>query len=505
LREEIRASMAPSQTSAAAPPPQARGRHLWDGIVPEALGLIFVASLFGGLVLTYVAADAAYRATARQVRSDETEVLAQTFAHSLACALEGNNEADVTSLLSGLASTTPQVRSLQWLRPNGTVAFTWPGTVAGDLPTAEAVQCPVTSPDGQPLGSLQLTRSLRAGGGEGLILVWVFGGAGCVVLVAFVLAYRHLRQRLRPAAAIDRNLRRMADGIEQELSTLRLSDGLGVPARGWNQLVEQLERLSGQVSDATADSGGAEVLARFESGNFRRVVDRLPYGVLCVGEDQSITYANKSASALLGRTVDDLLASQISSAVDNPSVTQAVLAAQTRHGAGGTSVDHAQGDDGHEVTLRFRILPLVDRASGATLVTIEDVSQLRAGERARDNFLYHVTHELRTPLTNIHAYTETLTQPGFDDEQTRKECYNVIISETKRLSTLVENILNVSQLEVGTARLDIGEVDLARLVRQMVQDNLGHADEKQIDLTLSLPPKMPKIRGDKQRLSCAAE
>jgi signal transduction histidine kinase len=125
---------------------------------------------------------------------------------------------------------------------------------------------------------------------------------------------------------------------------------------------------------------------------------------------------------------------------------------------------------------------------------------VRAGERARDNFLYHVTHELRTPLTNIHAYTETLTQPGFDDEQTRKECYNVIISETKRLSTLVENILNVSQLEVGTARLDIGEVDLARLVRQMVQDNLGHADEKQIDLTLSLPPKMPKIRGDKQRL-----
>jgi len=84
---------------------------------------------------------------------------------------------------------------------------------------------------------------------------------------------------------------------------------------------------------------------------------------------------------------------------------------------------------------------------------------------------------------------------------TRKECYNVIISETRRLSGLVENILSISQLEVGSARLDAGEVDLQRLIRQMVQDNLGAADEKRIDLTLALPPKVPKVSGDKQRLS----
>jgi len=153
-------------------------------------------------------------------------------------------------------------------------------------------------------------------------------------------------------------------------------------------------------------------------------------------------------------------------------------------------------------TPRFRILPTTSNpTSGEAVVTIEDIGQLRESQRARDNFPYHVTHEFRTPLTNIHAYAETLTRPGFDDEQTRKECYNVIISETRRLSRLVEDILSVSQLEVGTARLDLGAVDLLRLLRQMVQDNLGAADEKRIDLTLSVPPKVPKIRGDKQRLS----
>lgn len=100
--------------------------------------------------------------------------------------------------------------------------------------------------------------------------------------------------------------------------------------------------------------------------------------------------------------------------------------------------------------MRFRVLPLAEpSAPGEVLVTVEDLSQLREHERARDNFLYHVTHELRTPLTNIHAYAETLTKPGFDDEQTRKECYNVLISETQRLSRLVEDILSMEDLEAG--------------------------------------------------------
>jgi two-component system phosphate regulon sensor histidine kinase PhoR len=166
------------------------------------------------------------------------------------------------------------------------------------------------------------------------------------------------------------------------------------------------------------------------------------------------------------------------------------------------SIDRKRGEAEQQTTLRFALVPTASSDGGAeALVTIEDVSHLQEADQARDNFLYHVTHELRTPLTNIQAYAETLTGPGFDDEQTRRECYNVIISETRRLSRLVEDILNISQLEVGTARIDLGQVDLVRLLRQIVQDNLGAADEKQIDLTLKLAPKVPKVRGDKQRLS----
>ena len=85
-------------------------------------------------------------------------------------------------------------------------------------------------------------------------------------------------------------------------------------------------------------------------------------------------------------------------------------------------------------------------------MVIRDVSQQIRADRAREEFIAQVTHELRTPLTNIRAYTETLSSGMFEDPKVITECYNVITKETRRLSRLVEDILSVSQLEVGSDR-----------------------------------------------------
>ena len=112
-----------------------------------------------------------------------------------------------------------------------------------------------------------------------------------------------------------------------------------------------------------------------------------------------------------------------------------------------------------------------------------------------------VTHELRTPLTNIRAYAETLSSGVFDDPKVITECYNVIMKETRRLSRLIEDILSISQLEVGTIQLRVDDVDLRTLMTESVRDLRALADEKQIDMQLSLPSKLPVIRGDRDKLA----
>jgi len=497
---------------APAKPGLGRRRFGCDGLLPEAFGLGFVGVVFAGVAAAYLICDYAWRQETIAARQSETEALAQTWAAQLGSAADGDGQ--VINALGQSLGGFPQMRSLRWTAPDGTTRFEWPPSlspVAGmparpaaasgatGLPRIAAT-APVRSARGEAPGSLRVERDAPPAGQRAFVLV-AWGGAAGLILLAFAAFYQRLRRHLRPVAAIERSLTSYAEGLEKELLTLTLSDSLGAVARGWNRLIEQLAEMQRQQQSGCVGDASGNVLARFENAVFRRVLDRLPFGVVCVPPDQRVSYANAAAAALLGRPVNEIVHRPVGESIHNPAVQQAIAGVQARAGAG-LSVDQTTGEGDHEATLRFRVLPMpAPPAGGDAVVTVEDISQLRETQRARDNFLYHVTHELRTPLTNIHAYAETLTQPGFDDEQTRKECYNVLISETRRLSRLVEDILSISQLEVGTARLDVGEVDLARLVRQMVQDNLGTADEKKIDLTLSLPPKVPKLKGDKQRLS----
>ncbi|MCH7841061.1 MAG: hypothetical protein IID38_12615 [Planctomycetes bacterium] len=135
------------------------------------------------------------------------------------------------------------------------------------------------------------------------------------------------------------------------------------------------------------------------------------------------------------------------------------------------------------------------------VVIVRDVSQQLRAERAREEFVSQVTHELRTPLTNIRAYAETLSSGMFDDPKVITECYNVITKETRRLSRLIEDILSVSQLEVGTIELAVDTVDLKTLLGEAVRDVRKLADDKNLDLQLILPAKLEPISGDRDKLA----
>lgn len=163
----------------------------------------------------------------------------------------------------------------------------------------------------------------------------------------------------------------------------------------------------------------------------------------------------------------------------------------------------ADNEDGQNLSsYRVRVIPLPQaRHQGECVVLVRDVSQQIRAESAREEFITQVTHELRTPLTNIRAYAETLSSGMFDDPNLITECYNVITKETRRLSRLIEDILSVSQLEVGTIELAIGDVDLKTLLGEGVRDVRGVADEKNIDLQLVLPAKLELIRGDRDKLA----
>jgi len=209
-----------------------------------------------------------------------------------------------------------------------------------------------------------------------------------------------------------------------------------------------------------------------------------------VGEDLSITFVNATAERMLARPKEEVQDRKVTEVFDESLESLASP-------VGGVA-ERTLDLDPPGISLRISAVKC--ESDGQTALFLKDMTSQKEMERARDQFLYHVTHELRTPLTNIRAYAETLSEGVLQDRDSLRECYNVIIGETERLSRLVEDILSVSQLEAGSAMLKVDEIQTARLIRQVVEDMQAHADEKNVELILSMPSKVPVIRGDKGRL-----
>ena len=488
-------------------------RQVRAAAFPEWLGIALAGTVLLGIVGVATAAYFALQSQTHAARAEERQALAHVVA-GLTNQLDRENTDAIETVFRSLLGHTPALRSVEWRGADGALVASWPKTIAtGTInipgtttatPTAvndgTIFESCVTATDGTAAGTVRLTFGRLAAPQPSSALL--NGGAlsALVALIAFILIYRQLRSQLRPYDAIRQNLFSFAAGMERELVALSLSDSLGRVAQAWNHLLDQVGDLRSEDDEPESADLATDAMRRFESRTLRGMLERLPVGVIRFAADKRVTYANPAAARLLGQDLSTLVGAPFSETVEEE-IHAPLIGAFTRSTAG-ISVDRKRGTEEQQITLRFSLVPaLTGSADTEAMITIEDVSHIQEAERARDNFLYHVTHELRTPLTNIQAYAETLTGPGFDDEDTRRECYNVIISETRRLSRLVEDILNVSQLEVGTARMDMGHIDLVRLVRQIVQDHLGAADEKQIDLTLKLAPKVPHIKGDKQRLS----
>lgn len=122
-------------------------------------------------------------------------------------------------------------------------------------------------------------------------------------------------------------------------------------------------------------------------------------------------------------------------------------------------------------------------------------SELAATERKRREFLANVAHEIRTPVTSIRGYAQILSGSQVDDD-TRREFLNTIHRNAVRISTLVEDLLELEALEAGKgAPLARDEVRLAPIVKHVIDTLHARASEVGATVTAQVPADLV-ARGD---------
>jgi two-component system phosphate regulon sensor histidine kinase PhoR len=333
-------------------------------------------------------------------------------------------------------------------------------------------------------------------------------GIVLIVLGALFVVYRCLREQLRDVSHIAVRLQARASRVGEDLDALRVADTPGDVSRSWNELIDLVKSLREAERKSKADEELSAVLKHAGGGALAEALCAVPDGFLYIRDEDRPDYVNTSARRLMGWGPGEAKSPSLRARALTESgerVLEVIRNARQNDGsfeARNELVEVVPAGGGDQSWFRVRLFPRKHgRYHGECVVLISDVSQQVRAERAREEFMTQVTHELRTPLTNIRAYAETLSSGMFDDPQVVTECYNVITKETRRLSRLIEDMLSVSQLEVGTVELSVHSVDLKALLTECVRDVRGLADEKNIDIQLVLSSKMDPIEGDRDKLA----
>lgn len=329
-----------------------------------------------------------------------------------------------------------------------------------------------------------------------------FSGIGLIALAAMAslwLAYRDLRSRMRPLGLIHDSLDAMAGG-ESPSDAHRVNETLGRDAQSWNRLLDTvLNRQRAAVLESSA------VLPAAVAGDSRlsAACDNLAQGLLLIDDALRLAYANGAAMGMLGLDRRASLPAPLTQLVKDEQITSAAAGVLRERSRAGTVLELDRICDNQPLVIRVSIRYTQGDYLTGVVILIEDLTQQRRADRSRNAFIAQATHELRTPLTNMRLYLETALDEGTNDAKLRGECLNVVNQECRRLEAMVGDMLSVSEMEAGSLKLHVDDIRLDALFETLQHDFKAHAKDSGLLLAFDLPPKMPVIQGDREKLTQA--
>ena len=130
----------------------------------------------------------------------------------------------------------------------------------------------------------------------------------------------------------------------------------------------------------------------------------------------------------------------------------------------------------------------------------EDITKLKKLERVRTEFLGNVSHELRTPIFAIQGILETLAAGALDDKEVSNDFISRALENTKRLNTLLNDLIEISRIESGDMKMSFRYFPLKDFLIQVIDEMSHFASEKNITLEFDRSASPVNVMGDKDRL-----
>jgi two-component system phosphate regulon sensor histidine kinase PhoR len=347
------------------------------------------------------------------------------------------------------------------------------GGVGHDLRTSASVHAPllyVALPvrDGDRLvGVLRLALPLSAvmSSYDAINRVMLAGGLVALV-VAFGIGVFVAGRVTRPVVEMQAIARQMSEGQFAVRAPVRSEDELGTLGRALNVMVvrlrEQIQNIESERAKATA------------------ILDGMVESVIAVDGQEGILLMNERARALFGVGAGRGEGKPFLEVVRNADLHEIFRSGRT---AGGVFRQELRLVHPTDRILRVTAVPL--RLAGeepGLVMVIDDITELRRLEQVRTEFIANVSHELRTPLTAIQGYLETLLGGALEEREHARRFVEIAFRHTERLGRLLNDLTDLSNIELGKVSLRLAPTPLGPLVDSVLELVAAKARDGEVTL-----------------------
>ncbi|MGZ5493426.1 MAG: ATP-binding protein [Thermoanaerobaculia bacterium] len=484
----------------------------------------------------------------RSRQASDLTILADVIGYNASASLLFGDRESANEVLQSLRAK-PSITAACIYTKEGKVFAVYGGLKAADIPAAKSERVVFGSRktevfhrirlDGEVVGVIYLVGDRR----EETAQLIRHGQIGIVILpasllIAFVLGSRLQRRISGPIV----ELARVASLVSQHKNfSVRASqhgsndsDEIGNLMTGFNSMLAEIEQRDDELlvhqthleetvalrtGELTAANEGllvaknaAEKIAEINARLAREsalILNSATEGILGIGLDNRPTFLNPAGARILGMTLNDLEGKTIHEAVHHsyadgtpwPEADCANTQAIRRSESVPIAVDTFWRRDGTSFPVEYSSTPMFDENGNqlGAVMMFRDVTERRAVERLKSEFVSTVSHELRTPLTSIRGALGLLSSgllgPVGEKGQRMLE---IAVSNTDRLVRLINDILDLERIDSGKVEVVRGPVDANAVMVQTLEGVQSMAD--QAGVRLVIVPATGALWGDSDRI-----
>ena len=326
-----------------------------------------------------------------------------------------------------------------------------------------------------------------------LIIASLLGLVGIAVLIiGFITAHGIARRFGAPIEALAKAADNIGKGNFEVVLPLSSATEMNLLTRRFGIMAEALRQHQATNVD--------ELLAGQQ--RLQAVLDSIDDGLLMIDQQGRLEHLNPVAQRQLGWD-ERRLGQPLGEALQRPELDQ-----QLQTVLRGGSLERLPEDlsvdiEGENRLLTYSLTP-VSQPKGPILgavMVLHDVTEQRAFERVRSEFVLRASHELRTPVTGMHmAFGLFLERARFDPQSRETDLLNTVNEEMQRLMQLINDLLNFSRYQNGLQKLTLAPCDIEEMLEQARARFADRAAAKSIELLIDLQPPLPGLNADQAQL-----